>query len=323
VEVVTTLPRDYGDAPDPGAGTAPGNYETTAVDNGPSHVIIPDLYLGRQAPDADPGTLQNTNADADDATGADDEDGIAILPVITTASGGVHLIMTAVNATGQVATLACWIDFNRDGDFLDAGERAAALVNSAVGRQSVSLIFTGFPVPTPGASYLRCRIANAAEQVARPAGPADSGEVEDFWISIINVGSCRPGAAGMPTDAHSELCPEASIGGLTWVDAQPDGVFSDEDPVSDVVLSVRTSLGEQVAVTTTGPESFLPGRYTVQHLPPGKYIVTVESWPAGYLPIEPRIRKALLLTNGESLALDFAFTRPLRMYLPAVLQSLP
>ena len=73
---------------------------------------------------------------------------MAVLPIITTASGGVNLMMTAVNATGAAATLACWIDFNRDGDFLDAGERAAATVNSAAGRQSVNLTFAGFPVPT-------------------------------------------------------------------------------------------------------------------------------------------------------------------------------
>ena len=323
VDVVQSLPRDFGDVLDPGPGTGLGNYETTVSDNGPSHVIIPDLYIGRQAGDADSGTYQNINADADDTNGVDDEDGITILPIITTASGGLNLIMTAVNATGQVATLACWIDFNRDGDFRDTGERAAALVNSAAGQQSINLIFTGFPVPTPGASYLRCRIANAADQVAAPTGPATSGEVEDFWITIINVGSCRPAAAGMPMGANSEPCPEASINGVTWVDSNPDGLYSDEDPLSDVMLSVRNSQGEQVAVITTGPESFLPGRYTAHHLPPGKYIVTVERWPAGYAPVEPRSRKALLLTSGESVALDFAFRRQLKVYVPAVLQRQP
>ena len=323
VDVLASLPRDYGDASDPGPGTGVGNYETTASDNGPSHVIIPGLYLGRQAPDSDSGALQNAAADADDITSTDDEDGVAVLPIISTASGGVNLMMTAVNTTGDGATLACWIDFNRDGDFLDAGERAAAALNSAAGRQSVNLTFAGFPVPTPGVSYLRCRIANAASEVALPIGPANSGEVEDTWITLINVGSCRPANAMRLLEANEEPCPEVSINGLTWEDTTPDGIYADEAVLSDVVLSVQNGQGERLAIVTTGPGQFLPGRYLVQNLPPGKYLVTVESWPVGYVPVEPRSRKAIVLTSGESITVDFAFKRQVRLYLPALIREMP
>ncbi|MFZ2615525.1 MAG: SdrD B-like domain-containing protein, partial [Anaerolineae bacterium] len=59
VDVVQALPRDYGDAPDTGPGAGVGNYQTIAADNGPSHIVIPGLHLGRQAPDSDNGALQN------------------------------------------------------------------------------------------------------------------------------------------------------------------------------------------------------------------------------------------------------------------------
>jgi hypothetical protein len=323
VEVVSVLPRDYGDGPDTGPGTGTGNYETTAADNGPSHVVVPALYLGRQAPDSDNGALQNIAADADDLAGVDDEDGIAVLPVITTASGGVSVVMTAVNSTGLPAALACWIDFNRDGDFLDAGERASVTVNSAAGRQSVNVIFAGFPVPTPGVSYLRCRIANAADEMASSTGPANSGEVEDFWISIINVGSCWPGNASRLLDVSIEPCPEVNISGLTWVDAKQDGEIGDEPLVSDVVLSVKNSQGERVALVTTGPDQFQPGSYLVQYLPPGVYFVTVESWPSGYAPIEPFTRKIVLPTSGQSGTLNFPFSRTQNVYLPAIVHDQP
>ena len=65
---VTILARDLGDAPDTGAGTGVGNYNTTAADNGPQHTIIANLRLGLVDPDADDGTLQNAAADADDTT---------------------------------------------------------------------------------------------------------------------------------------------------------------------------------------------------------------------------------------------------------------
>ncbi|MFZ1238515.1 MAG: GEVED domain-containing protein, partial [Anaerolineae bacterium] len=316
VDVVQALPRDYGDAPDTGPGAGAGNYQTVAADNGPSHIVIPGLYLGRQAPDSDNGALQNPDSNADDTTGLDDEDGIAILPIISTASGGVNLMVSALNATGQPATVACWLDFNRDGDFLDAGERTAAAINSSVNRQSVNLTFSGFPVPTPGVSYLRCRIANAASEVAAPTGPANSGEVEDAWITILNVGSCGPRRYGQPF----EPCPAVAINGLTWEDTTPDGNFDDEPTLSDVTLSITNNLGERVAIITTGPDHFQPGRYLVQDLPPGTYFVTLESWPAGYTPLEPLTRRLVLTTSGESGSAGFPFMQARRFFLPSVLR---
>jgi hypothetical protein len=323
VEVVQAFQRDYGDAPDPTTGTGVGNYQTTGADNGPSHVSMPGLYLGRQAPDGDNGTAQNADADLDDTTGADDEDGIALLPVITTASGAVNIMVTAVNETGSPATLACWLDLNRDGDFLDPGERAAAGVNSAAGRQSVALTFTGFPVPTPGVSYLRCRLASAADEVALPIGPANSGEVEDAWITIINVGQCRSSGAPQPRLLDLPPCPEVSISGLTWVDGDRNGSFGDEALLSEVVLSVKDKLGQRVALVATGPDGFPPGQYLVQSLPPGVYFVNVESWPARYLPAEPQTQKIVLWTSGETSAANFAFLQARQIYLPALLQSQP
>ena len=320
VDVVDVLPRDYGDAPDTGAGTGVGNYETTAADNGPSHVVSAGLYLGREMPDSDSGALQNPDSNADDATGVDDEDGIAVLPVITTASGAVNLMVTAVNTTGQAATLACWLDFNRDGDFLDAGERVSAVVNSSPGRQSVYLTFGSFAVPTPGVSYLRCRIASAASEVALPTGPASNGEVEDHWVTIIPVGACRLPGAGVTEGAGTDACPAVSINGLTWEDTTPDGNFDDEPLVSDVVLSVKNDLGEQVAIVTSGPDLFLPGRYLVQDLPPGTYFVTIEHWPAGYTPIGPLTRRLVLANSGESGNVNFPLRQGLRFFLPTVMR---
>ncbi len=221
-------------------------------------------------------------ADADDMTDMDDEDGVAVLPIITTASGGVNLMMTAVNATGETATLACWRD------------------------------------------YLRCRIANAAADVASPTGPASSGEVEDYWITIVNVGACRPSGTFSVAAANLDPCPEVTISGLTWVDTKPDGVYSDEAVLSDVVLSVKNSKGERITIVTTGPDQFQPGRYLAQNLPPDKYLVALESWPTGYKPVEPTVRKVVLLNSGESTSADFAFTRQgSKVYIPLLLKSLP
>ena len=161
---------DYGDAPDTAAGTGVGNYNTTSSDNGPSHVIVANLKLGANAPDADNGTLQNAAATADDTSNtgsADDEDGVTTLPAITPASTSVPVAVSVLNNRGAAATLACWLDFNRDGDFLDAGERASATVNASAAQQTINLTFSGFAggsAPAAGPSYLRCRLATVADR---------------------------------------------------------------------------------------------------------------------------------------------------------------
>jgi hypothetical protein len=47
--------------------------------------------------------------------------------------------------------------------------------------------------------------------------------------------------------------------------------------------------------------------------------VTVEGWPTAYAPMEPRTRKVVLLTSGQSGAASFAFIPTLRTYLPTML----
>ena len=112
-----------------------------------------------------------------------------MLPTITAATTSVPLSVSVFNNTGSAATLACWIDFNRDGDFLDAGERASTTVGSLVSQQTADLTFTGFATPTAGTSYLRCRVASNAAEVQDPIGSAASGEVEDYALAI-NAGVC-------------------------------------------------------------------------------------------------------------------------------------
>src|SRR5204862_711830 len=105
---------------------------------------------------------------------------------VSPSSTTVSVSVSVFNNTGSNATLACWIDFNRDNDFADTGERASATVSSSSNQQTITLTFTGFAAPTSGTSYLRCRIASVASEVANPTGAANSGEVEDYQITIAS-----------------------------------------------------------------------------------------------------------------------------------------
>lgn len=227
---------------------------------------------------------------------------------------------TAYNNTGAQASVACWIDFNRNGSFHDAGERAASVINSAPVAQSVSLIFSGFSVPKAGVSYLRCRIANNPQDVALSIGPAVSGEVEDYWITIVDVGACRPGgrtaAQGL---ADMPQCAEVSLAGMTWVDSKADGSFDQEPLLSGVLLNIKDGTGQRVALVTTGPGSFSAGQYVMPNLPPDTYTVTVERWPAGYAPAAALSQRITLINAGEQGELNFAFRRTAGpIYIPMV-----
>jgi hypothetical protein len=204
--MVTLVPqsRDFGDAPDTALGTGVGNYNTTAADNGPSHQLGAALRLGAVTPDADNGALQNASADADDTTGTDDEDGVAAIPAVNSATTAVALQVTVFNNTASQATVACWIDFNRDGVFGTA-ERASATVAASSGTTTPTLTFSGFSAPVPGQSYLRCRIANAAGEVVDPTGPAATGEVEDYPLNIsgVDYGDAPDTAAGTATGDYN------------------------------------------------------------------------------------------------------------------------
>ncbi|WP_206410894.1 GEVED domain-containing protein [Lysobacter enzymogenes] len=170
-------PRDFGDAPDTGSGTGRGNYQTLLADNGPRHVLVGGLFLGSSATvenDGQPNALANGDVD----------NGIAgaLAQIVPTAGSAYSVNVGVSNTTGTAAILAGFIDFNRDGDFADSGERVQVTVPQRA--TSVALNFTVPAGAVPGPSILRLRLARDAADVATAFGPASSGEVEDYPVRI-------------------------------------------------------------------------------------------------------------------------------------------
>lgn len=177
---------DYGDAPDSGPGTGSLNYNTVASDGGPSHIIVPGLFLG-QTVDADDGTLQNARADADDAdpVGLDDENSL-ISPatdLIMTVGSQPRITLLTTNLTGAAATLSGWIDYNNNGVF-ELSERAQAAVADGSLGQVTNLTFPTVPVGFTGETYARFRLGSDAA-AADPTGASLGGEVEDYPVEIF------------------------------------------------------------------------------------------------------------------------------------------
>ena len=192
----TTPPQfDYGDDPDVVAGAfSPVDYQTTALDSGAAHRVgvANAPYLG-SCVDADPGTQQSTAANADDANSygttvgtcgvaGDDEDGVSFANPLRPGSP-VNIAVTAGTGTFP-CVLSAWIDWNRDGDFLDASEQIASAVSIPSGT-TTNLNPTVPANARPGFTYSRFRCASAA--VAGPTGMAPDGEVEDYRVAVVGM----------------------------------------------------------------------------------------------------------------------------------------
>ncbi len=161
---------DWGDAPAP--------YPTLDTDGGPSHFITPGLCLGR-AVDPETEGLADSHAAGDDTGGMNDADGVTFdTPIEPGAEASV-----TVTATGQ-GILNAWMDFNRDGDWNDVGEKIAD--ERPIGSGPFSLEFTVPAEASPGLSVSRFRFSQT--RGLGVSGSAPNGEVEDHAFSIVPTG---------------------------------------------------------------------------------------------------------------------------------------
>ena len=221
---------DYGDAPDVGAGTGPANYNTTALDDGPAHLLaVPNApYLGACV-DADDGLQQNVAASADDVAtsdltigtcaGGDDENGVAFTGPFTPGSTAQF---TVTSGGPTACVLDAWVDWNQDGVFGDSpGEQIANDVTVATS----TVLSPAVPATAiPGLTYARFRCSSAGG--LGPTGIAPNGEVEDYQVGVIGTdfgdapASYGTQGAGAASHVVNPLAP-LTLG--TCVDTEPDG----------------------------------------------------------------------------------------------------
>lgn len=169
IEEGIDLNPDYGDAPD--------SYGTTLASDGPRH-LSSDLFLGASVDYEADGT-PSTDADGDDLSATDDEDGVVLPPTLV---AGVGTVVT-VTASGS-GLLDAWIDFDQDGSF-DAEDQVAASLPLVAGQNQFE--FTTPLTATGGATYARFRISSAGG--LSPGGEAVDGEVEDYQVLVHALAS--------------------------------------------------------------------------------------------------------------------------------------
>ena len=162
-------------------GLAPVSYDTPAA----SH-IVGSLQMGAMVtPDQTSLIYPTTNADAVAAGTAigNVDDGVNVWGTSVNVGliGDLYTVPVSLSGVTSSAKLCGWIDFNQNGTF-DTGERACA-ADPAAGATTANLTWTVPSDAVPGATYARVRLSFS--DVTIPTGKVDSGEVEDYSLTIV------------------------------------------------------------------------------------------------------------------------------------------
>ncbi len=121
------------------------------------------------------------NGSNDVRTPTPDEDAFSTAPRITLNIGlAANHALTVRCTTGHVRA---WLDWNNDGDYLDAGEATATV---ACSNSQATVTWTGVTATNEllGNRMLRVSIAATSSQLADPNGPIIAGEVEDWRVTL-------------------------------------------------------------------------------------------------------------------------------------------
>ena len=160
---------DWGDAPDP-------SYPTLGANNGAHHVILPGMFLGTYVDAENDGQINIGMARGDDLNAQDDADGIIfnnwLLP-------GQPCNITVMASMPGV--LNAWLDFNADGDWLDAGEQIFTDAQLLPGNNYLVLNIPA-TIPSGLPTYARFRFSSIAGLSF--TGMAPDGEVEDYQVML-------------------------------------------------------------------------------------------------------------------------------------------
>ncbi|MGV3659672.1 MAG: GEVED domain-containing protein [Prosthecobacter sp.] len=134
--------------------------------------------------DAETYFLSSIDADGDDTTGSDDEDGVALPASVTTGTSG-SLTATVTNTTGASAFLNAWIDYNRNGSLADAGEQIATntIITTGTSSSARSLNYSLPASSGSGPMAVRVRLTSVASP--GPDGQDGNGEVEDHLLNVV------------------------------------------------------------------------------------------------------------------------------------------
>lgn len=160
-------------------GDAPQNYPVMLGQDGARHRLLRGFQLGSLAdPERDGQPSSGANGDDVNPPTADDEDGVVFTSALLV--GQPASVQVTASSSGL---LDAWIDFNKNGNWNDPGEKI--FTSRALVAGANNLTFTVPASALEADTFSRWRFSRQGGLL--PTGPGGDGEVEDHPVTI------RPG----------------------------------------------------------------------------------------------------------------------------------
>ena len=249
-----TVDEDFGDAP--------ASYDNDGTNGAASHVVG-NLYLGGSVA-ADNLNVLNYSSPvitaSPNANGADADDNGATFPAISGLTvGSTYTASTTISAHTATARVCGWIDFNANGTFDNATERACAdsPANSASSNVNLTWTVPNGSSPSTGTRQSRVRVSYDTTNVQDPTGRLGSGEVEDYKVTINSAISNPP--LNCTSNMYALL--NGGSGNLfNKVQAITTGGTTSGSVVA-TVASGATNVNAALALSADGTKIFVPTDY--------------------------------------------------------------
>lgn len=178
-------------------GDAPASY------GDPRHAVVPEIYLGASEPDTEVEPQHSPLGDADDLAGVDDEDAIAVFPVLEAGTTVPLTIQThetlslqlelGIPVTEGITNLQLWIDWDQSGTFEPSEQIATDFRDGGAGDTDGvfnNQISVDISVPSDignGTTFARVRWSTSSAFTSDPFdGLNFDGEVEDYLVTLSN-----------------------------------------------------------------------------------------------------------------------------------------
>ncbi|MEO8788592.1 MAG: SBBP repeat-containing protein [Chitinophagaceae bacterium] len=324
---VTPLPNcsliDYGDAP--------SSYNGPGGLNPPYATIDPNIKLGAVIDGEFTGAVAAPNAAStgDNIAGVNDEDAIGFFPIVTNSDNSYAVSAPSVlNNTGNPAIAVAWIDWNRDGDFNDPGERSFLVnVPSNVSPQSISFVWLNYNnlnQVIAGHTYMRVRMSTdntgGWQSNPQPIYGTTDGEVEDYDFVIL--GEDWGDALGYPTaratvnpDENNDGFPDAT--GSLWLGPKVDyGEYTDPSNASATGDDINT-IDDEDALTIGGTVAAgIPVNWSIVSNSVGTAVSRVAMWidwngDGDFTDVNDQFYSTTVSQSGTPVTTVFSVTPPL------------
>ena len=254
-------------------GDAPLSYDSEGA-SAANHVVG-GLRIGSEiTPDAEEQSSPTISPLSSSGADGDSDDGLGVVPTLQaslnrpesdSAPIAPYTIEVPVTGVSGGATLAGWLDLNKDGLFSEDERRSVSVSEDGIATLTWDAQTSSAPGKIPceeeakpsesSETYLRLRLAHDAPDVETATGFASSGEVEDYRVPVERVDD-RPReecptptvtVTETPTTVATETVTETPSETVT-VTATTTPTVTATEPVTTTEYSTST---ETVPVTTT------------------------------------------------------------------------